>query len=207
MRAEALTILRPTDSVPIQESMAAEATTNGGKRAFRLALFLLALGSIGSVKIQAQASAAGVRAGDLQVGLGFSGGPHYGGSRYYGGSIYASFDFLQHWGVEADFHQVNTSANNKLYERTYEIGGRYVRHYKGFINPYGKVMIGRGVFNFANDSANLAYNMYSIGGGIDFNVTRRINARGDFEFQRWPSFPGNALTPKVATIGVAYHFR
>jgi len=177
--------------------------------ALQTAIVLLALLGANRSQANAQASAAGVRAGDLQVGVGYSGAnPDYSPSRFYGPSIYASFDFREHFGVEADFHQLNTSnSTDKFYERTYEIGGRYVRHYRGYINPYAKLMIGRGVFNYYHDSANLAYNMYSFGGGVDFNVYKSVNVRGDIEAQRWPSFPANGLSPIVVTLGAAYHFR
>ncbi|WP_041585938.1 outer membrane beta-barrel protein [Terriglobus saanensis] len=181
-------------------------TKSRDKNIFRIAIFLLGIGSVGSARVLGQATAAGVRKADFQVGLGVSGGPHYGGHRYYGGTFYTTFDFSQHWGIEGDIRQVDTTGDNKLYERTYQLGVRYVRHYKGFINPYGKIMVGRGVFNFANDSANLAYNIGVLGGGVDLNVTRHINVRGDFEYQHWKGFPNGALTPKMLTAGVAYHF-
>ena len=68
---------------------------------------------------------------------------------------------------------------------------------------------GRGVFNFTVDTvtvANLAYNMIAIGGGTDYSLTRSINLRGDFEYQKWFSFPPNGLSPTVFSFGGAYHF-
>lgn len=178
----------------------------------RKLLFVFAAAILATSRLHAQAAPTAVRAGDLQIGVGYSfASPDYTEDTFRGPSIYASFDFREHWGIEADFHQVTQPSKNgggqNIYERTYEIGGRYVRHYRGFINPYAKVMVGRGVFNFPNNTANLAYNMYSLGGGIDFNVQKHINVRGDYEFQKWPSFPINGLSPQVLTIGVAYHFR
>lgn len=54
--------------------------------------------------------------------------------------------------------------------------------------------------------ANLAYNEYVIGGGVDFALLSRINLRADYEYQTWLSFPSNRLTPQLVSIGVAYHF-
>lgn len=171
----------------------------------------------------AQASAAGVRAGDLQVGVGFTyARSDYGTPAYLrGGTFYSSFDFKPNFGVEVDFHQLNgpsgTAAYNlagfdKIYQRDYEVGGRYVRHYNIF-NPYARVMYGRGVFNYQADIANLAYNMGVIGGGVDINVQRHINVRADYEYQKWFGFHGqisdsnsSSLTPQLFTVGVAYHF-
>src|SRR6187402_370645 len=210
MTAEVLTRLRPRESMPVREAYSLQVRLNRGtrrnKKSLCVALSLLIFGAIGSTKMRAQAAPAGIGHSSFQAGLGFSGGPHYGGSRYYGGTFYTTYDFTQHWGIEGDIRQVNTTADNKLYERTYQLGVRYVRHYKGFINPYGKIMVGRGGFNFYNDSANLAYNIGVLGGGVDLNVSRHINVRGDFEYQHWKGFPNGALTPKILTAGVAYHF-
>jgi opacity protein-like surface antigen len=75
-------------------------------------------------------------------------------------------------------------------------------------------MYGRGVFNFptvGNAStgslgANLAYNIAAGSIGADYRLTRSINLRAEYEYQRWMGFPPNGLTPTVASIGAAYHF-
>ena len=70
-------------------------------------------------------------------------------------------------------------------------------------------MYGRGVFNFTQNgttTANLAYNMFVGGVGLDYKIIPSLNARADFEYQDWLSFPPNGLTPNVLTIGLAYHF-
>ncbi len=146
------------------------------------------------------------RIGDLQVGGGYtSANSDYLSNRINGYTFYGDFDFFCHLGVEADFHQVRDSGSSKVYERTYEVGVRYVRHY-GRLGPYAKIIIGRGVFNYPQNEANLAYNMYGLGGGIDIAILPRINVRGDYEYQNWSSFKPNGLTPQLITIGVAYHF-
>jgi hypothetical protein len=149
---------------------------------------------------------------DIQAGGEFV----YGNSDYgrklkgYGG--YATVDFKPHFGLVLDFHQAN--GTDLVYERTYEVGGRYVRHY-GKWNPYAKLMYGRGVFNFPpldplhRSSGNIAYNLGAIGGGADYKLRRSINLRGDFEYQEWKGakpFLPNGLTPYLASVGVAYHF-
>lgn len=170
---------------------------------------------LGGSYAHAQARPTAARAGDLQIGVGYVlAKPDYTDFRWKGPAIYATFDFREHWGVEAEFHQVNIP-NGLRYERTYEIGPRYVWHF-GRYNPYAKVMIGRGVFNFATDStpnqpsvqiANLAYNLYAFGGGMDVHVHKHVNVRVDYEMQQWMSFPPNGgLSPQLLTIGAAYHF-
>ncbi len=174
---------------------------------------LLGLLSSASLLV-AQASPTASRAGDLQIGGGFSSAASDYGKRFSGAMGYADFDFKEHYGVEAAFHFVRQGGGAPLYEKTYEIGGRYVRHYGRFA-PYAKLLVGRGVFNFpacplpANQGiacANLAYNMYALGAGSDVYVRPWLNVRGDFEYQSWPGFPPTGLTPMVISIGAAYHF-
>lgn len=154
----------------------------------------------------AQSMPTATRAGDLQIGVGYT----FARSAYNftpihlnGESFYATFDIRNHWGGEVDFH--NVSAANSVYERTYEIGPRIFLTRAG-VTPYAKVMYGRGVYNYPNSVANIAYNIYTFGGGLDLPLRRSINLRGDYEYQNWAGFPLGTLHPSVVTIGVAYHF-
>lgn len=152
------------------------------------------------------------RVGDLQLGGGFvfaTSDYNFTPIHLLGGSFYTTFDKRNHWGGEFDFRQNRSSADSTVYERTFEVGPRFFLARGPFI-PYAKVMYGRGVYNFSNGAgftaANLAYNMYTFGGGIDVPVRRSINIRGDYEYQSWIGFPLGTLHPNVVTIGVAYHF-
>ena len=152
-----------------------------------------------------QARSTAARSADLQVGVGFV----YDKSDYTdtlkGGAVYATLDLTNHLGGEFVIHQAKSSNGDSLYERSYEIGPRYFRHY-GVFAPYVKAMYGRGVFNFPSNVANLAYNMFAFGVGADVRVLRFLNVRADYEYQDWLSFPPRGLKPQVLTFGVAYHF-
>jgi hypothetical protein len=51
------------------------------------------------------------------------------------------------------------------------------------------------------------YKIYSLGGGVDYRATPHINIRAvDFEYQGWPGFRENGLSPYVFTFGAAYSF-
>jgi len=170
-------------------------------------LIALAVATICGRTAAAQALPTATRGGDLQIGAGYSSAnSDYITDRIQGFTFYSSFDFLNHFGVEVDFHQLNQSGGD-LYERSYEAGGRYIRHW-GKATPYIKALFGRGVLNYPNNYANLAYNMAVGGGGVDIAVHKRFNIRLDAEYQDWFSGPGipNWLTPLVLTGGVAYHF-
>jgi len=148
------------------------------------------------------------RIGDLQIGAGFV----FAKSNYnftpinlFGGSLYTTFDIRNHWGGEFNFRHTRASSDSTVYERTYEIGPRIFLA-RGPLIPYAKVLYGRGVYNFHNNIANVAFNMYTFGGGADFQLRRSINLRADYEYQTWMGFPITNLHPSVITIGVAYHF-
>jgi Outer membrane protein beta-barrel domain len=171
-------------------------------------LIFIALVS-GTSMLHAQASPTATRLGDLKIGGGYSNAnTDYVPERVSGGTAYVDFDFRPHIGIEGEFHYVKHNPSN-IYEKSYQVGGRYFRTYHKFV-PYGKLMYGRGVFNFADfgvTTANLAYNMLVGGVGVDYKALPWLYVRGDFEYQRWFGFPPNGLTPTIVTIGAAYHFR
>ena len=174
-------------------------------------LLLFAGLAAGRLHAQAHAPTAN-RAADLQLGGGFSYGKHDyeftppgDGTRISGLSLYGTLDFKTHYGVEIAFHQLGTHKDDHEYERSYEIGPRYVLHFNR-VNPYARVMYGRGVFNFPGDVANIAYNMGVLGGGVDFNAQKHVNVRVDYEYQKWFGFPLHDLQPQMVTLGAAYHF-
>jgi opacity protein-like surface antigen len=164
-----------------------------------------------SASAGAQAMANASRLGDLQVGAGYTiAQSDYLPNHIAGFAFYSDFDFRSHFGAEVDFHQLDatgTDSHTQVYERSYEFGARYFRTYfHGHAKPYVKALYGRGVFNFPQSEANLAYNMFVGGGGVDIPIIPQLNLRADFEYQQWLSFPPNGLTPTLITIGAAYHF-
>ena len=172
-------------------------------------VFVLLLACSLSAVAPAQSTPTASRPGDLQFGGGFT----FGKSEYNfdkvtlnGGAFYATFDKRTHWGYEVDFRQVKPTSDSTVYERTYEFGPRFYFNYGRFV-PYAKVLYGRGVYNFSHDVANIAYNLYTFGGGTDFLLTPGLNLRADYEYQSWQGFPLATLNPSLVTIGVAFHFR
>ena len=165
---------------------------------------------------QAQAKPALTRRIDVQAGGSFDfASPDYGSNHLYGFGAYATADFTPRLGMELSFHQLfDPNSKTGIYERTYEVGPRYVFHL-GRISPYAKFLVGRGVFQFPPDPrhpqsgpvANLAFTIWTPGIGTDFRINDSLNFRADYEFQQWPAFPPHGLTPRVFSIGIAYHFR
>lgn len=203
------------DRAPRGQSLSNHRNPNPwGRRKPRLlrsiaAAAIFAISIVGAfLPLHAQIRETASRVGDLQIGGGFV----FSRSDYnftpihlIGGAAYTTFDWRTHYGAEFDFRHNRSTADTTVYERTYEIGPRaYLT--RGAFQPYGKVLFGRGVYNFHNGIANVAYNIYTFGGGADFHVRRSLNVRADYEFQNWMSFPLGTLHPSVITIGVAYHF-
>lgn len=179
-----------------------------------LTLFIV-LGLSAPTTLFAQVQPAAKKKADLQIGTSFDlAGPDYGTNKLYGFGFYTTADFRSHLGVEEDFHQLyDPDSHAGIYERTYEIGPRYFWRF-GRFEPYVKVLAGRGVFNFPPDprhpsngpAANLAYTIWTGGFGTDYRLRPSINIRADYEFQQWIGLPPNGLTPRVFSLGIAYHF-
>jgi opacity protein-like surface antigen len=166
-----------------------------------LALFLAS-----SSLLRAQANPTASRAGDLQIGVGYTiAKPDYGQQNFQGLTAYADFDLRSHLGLEAEFHQVSSTTSDQSYQRTYELGGRYFRAY-GPLVPYLKIMFGRGDFNYPFGATDLAYNLFAAGIGADYKLRPSLSLRAEYEMQRWSGFSSPGLNPQLVTIGVAYRF-
>jgi Outer membrane protein beta-barrel domain len=178
-------------------------------RGFQVLTRIVILAGLLSVTgaLQAQSEPTASRVGDLKVGGGVSSAASDYGGRYNGGAAYVNLDFLPHIGVEGEFHFVKDA--NDLYEKTYEVGGRYFFHHRR-LSPYVKVMYGRGVFNFPEAAdgfrPNLAYNIMAGGIGTDYIVKPYLVVRADWEYQSWFGFENSSLSPNILTLGAAYRF-
>ncbi len=169
---------------------------------------LFAASAFAALPAGAQSLPTASRIGDLQFGGGFTiahSAYNFIPIKLFGETGYTDFAMRPHWGGEFDFHRVISSQDSTVHETTFEIGPR-VFFTRGRLTPYAKIFYGRGVYNFNHNLANIAYNIYTFGGGADIRITDRINLRGDYEYQNWMSFPLGTLHPSVITIGAAYHF-
>src|ERR1019366_4375678 len=123
--------------------------------------------------LHAQATSTASRAGDLQVGVGYTTAkPDYAQQSFQGFTAYADFDLRSHLGLEAEVHKVSSTTGDQSYQRTYELGGRYFRTY-GLLVPYVKAMVGRGDFNYPFGQTELGYNLFAAGGGAGFKLGPR----------------------------------
>ena len=159
----------------------------------------------------AQAVPTASRAGSLQIGgAGTLISSDYAPKYLKGISIYGDFDFFHNFGIEGDIH-FSLITPDDISENSYLLGPRYSWHHKRF-NPYAKALFGVGRFGFQSGSypvpSTATYGEFAFGGGLDFQATRHINVRPfDIEFQKWPGFAPNGLSPIVYNFGVAYVLR
>ena len=83
------------------------------------------------------------------------------------------------------------------------------------LRPYGDILFGRGEMDyqpgylFNNEVYQLTTtNVYSGGGGVDYDLNERFAIKADAQIQRWgyaPTPSGN-LYSKLGTVGVIYRF-
>ena len=157
---------------------------------------------------RAQSRTTASRIGDLQVGGGFvfaRSGYNFTPIHLVGFGAYATFDPRNHWGGEIDFAHVKGTQDSTIYERTYQIGPRVFLHH-GRLAPYGKFLIGRGVYNFTRSVANVAYNMYTYGGGVDVRGDAVDQcSRRTMNIELGGISAGDAAS-EVFTLGGRYHW-
>jgi hypothetical protein len=127
------------------------------------------------------------------------------GDRYLGGlGIYADVNPTWRYGIEGEarFLRINQEADTHL--STYLAGPRIsLRPHR--INPYVKVLVGLGKFNFPYDYAYGSYFVVAPGVGVDYRLNQRFKIRViDFEYQEWPGFTFGAIRPYGFSTGISY---
>lgn len=127
-------------------------------------------------------------------------------NRLYGIGAFVDARFNRWVQIEGEGRWLRFNQFESIYEDNYLIGPRFPIHSFKFMNatPYGKVLIGYGKLNFENNVAYGRFTDIAYGGGVDFKVTNRINVRGDFEYQQWPSWLNSSLYPYGVSAGVSY---
>lgn len=124
----------------------------------------------------------------------------YGEQKLFGPSLFVDADTFRHFGVEGEARWLTFHQTNDKHATTYLIGPRYSRHY-GKFEPYVKVLLGVGRFNFPYNLGTDNCLVVAPGAGVDFQLSRRISWRAaDFEYQIWPQFHyGQMSSPGLST--------
>jgi Outer membrane protein beta-barrel domain len=118
---------------------------------------------------------------------------------------YVDFNIRRWIGIEAEGRWLHFNQYADIYQNNYLIGPRVQIKRYGKFTPYGKALFGYGSMNFVD---NLAYGRFAdiaLGGGVDYDLSRKISIRAfDFEYQLWPNWVNGTLKPYGASVGVAY---
>jgi len=177
-------------------------------------LALAAIFAAAASQLHGQALPSAKATGVLQAGIGLTiaQGDEF-TERLGGLTGYATLDFSRHLGAEVDIHILNLITPYNFVENTYLGGARYAWH-KGRFTPYVKVLGGLGQTYIKQPSTTYAQGTpsstfaFAGGGGLDIRLPFHINVRAiDFEYQMWPGYVPNGLSPTLLTCGAAYRFQ
>jgi opacity protein-like surface antigen len=108
-------------------------------------------------------------------------------------------------GIEINYHQLVDAAPGQRAERSLFVAPRFV-YRTGRFEPFARVGIGMGHFNFASaiPGQNGNHLAASFGGGLDIHLHGRLVLRAvDFDQEHW-SFTPHALSPSNVGIGLAF---
>jgi opacity protein-like surface antigen len=160
----------------------------------------------------------------LTVGAGISYfKPDFDNGEMLGGTVWANFfpnwvpRYVRGIGVALEARDINyyrsTTQPANLRQDTAQGGLIYSWSRFSRIRPYAKFLAGLGNTDYESTITHKRYNdgrtIMSVGGGVDYRITSRIWARGDYEYQRWPNFffastPPGDMNPQGFTGGVSY---
>lgn len=132
----------------------------------------------------------------------------------YGITAFGDATLHDRYGLEVEGRtiQFDKFANQygSLREDTIAGGGRYV-FLHGKYKPYVKALAGIGSIDFPDLSDPTyhhdTFTIYEIGGGLDYKLRTHICLRAEYDYQRWPAWFPNGLTPSGATIGAYWRSR
>lgn len=163
--------------------------------------------SAGPARLQAQVVASATK-GTFSVTVGGTASafkPDYVPNKLGGVGAYVDVNLFRGIGVEAEGRWQRFNEVADIYQDNYLIGPRIkVKHFWR-ATPYVKVLAGFSKMNFENNIASGRFTTLAMGGGIDLHLTRRWSVRAiDAEYQEWPKFLGNALTPYGLSAGIGY---
>jgi len=139
----------------------------------------------------------------------------------------AVFDFDLHrkYGLEGEARWLHWHGQGGMVESNYMGGPRYRLYRIQRLSIWGKLDLGGGWITTPNypaaGSLKGSYFAYAPGATANYQLTRVIGLRADYEYQIWPSFAGpptydptkgqvvqhvSGLTPNGFSFGVVYRF-
>jgi hypothetical protein len=169
---------------------------------------LLALGTLGA---RAQTSAVATKTADISVFAGYQNlHPDYGIPRDNGFAIGANFTRYLGWKVDPSLEiRYNYATGSFVNEKSFEAGVRAQGDYKLF-HPYVDLLGGVATVDFGNfphgipTYTNNSGGTFSVGGGVDIDIYRHVQAKIDYQQQNMYFAQNISLTPRPLTVGIVY---
>jgi hypothetical protein len=139
----------------------------------------------------------------LSVGGTFSGfESDYGKQTISGPGIYADANPYWWGGLEGEVRRLKYS-NFGESQTSLLVGPRWSIRSRG-IQPYVKLLVGGGRFEFPYGYGRGDYFVVAPGGGVDLRVSEKVRVRLiDIEYQSWPGFTFGSLHPYGLSAGVS----
>ncbi len=117
-------------------------------------------------------------------------------------------------GLELEGRDINIGRNlpsqKNVRQDTAEGGPIYTWHHFTNFQPYGKIIIGYGSFDFTSTSPVYSHDtraVYAYGGGAQYRFFGPMWARVDYEYETVQPLIGVTHHPQGFTFGVSYSFR
>lgn len=173
---------------------------------------VLIVGGLAAVALRADAQAKPTATREpVQVGVAFAfGSTDYTDAYVKGFTVYGDLAVARRISVEAEYHNLNIITPDDVGVSSALIGGRYAFSLEERATLYVKAMGGIGHFTYDSPNPNPhtdSYGIFGPGAGIEFRASHRINIRAiDLEYQFWPGYKPNGLSPWVASMGAAWTF-
>ena len=136
------------------------------------------------------------------------------GRRMQGAVVRAGWRLFHGIGIDGNARTIfmNTPSQLTRMQQSTFLGGVYYEAPSFWrIHPFVRMGGGIGLIEFPSHNplyTRDTYSVYAPSGGIEYPITRKLYARGEYEYQFWRQYQGpNDLTPQGATLGVTYYLR
>lgn len=128
----------------------------------------------------------------------------YGKAWLKGATVYVDVNPTRKIGVEGEYRFLLKQENTGIRERTLMGGPKYSFRNHG-IDPYAKVLVGLGWFDFPFGYATGRYFVLAPGAGVDWRIGRKLQVRLiEFQYQSWPQFTYGTMHPYGFSSGISF---
>jgi hypothetical protein len=168
-------------------------------------------------RLSAQVAPA-ARAGGPPIAIGFGMSGYYldyGPDRWMEGPVVrASVGIFHGFGVDVNARSIfmNTPAPlTRMQQNTFLAGAYFDGIHFGRVRPFARAAGGLGTIEFPSRNPAYtrdSYTVYAPSGGFEYQLSRKVALRAEYEYQFWKDFHGpRYLNPQGVTLGVTYYLR